>query len=102
MLGLIKIGRVNSEKDSVYILLCTSGPKRSHFEEIDYTLYKGSVLSPLLFMIVLDSALSSEFRTGVPWELLYANDLVVMAEYLDNILAFLLSCKSQLFWPSGS
>ena len=25
-------------------------------------------------------ALSTEFRTGVPWELLYANDLVLIAE----------------------
>ena len=33
--------------------------------------HQGSVLSPLLFIIVLE-ALSREFRTGCPWELLYA------------------------------
>ena len=40
--------------------------------------HQGSVLSPLLFILVLE-ALSHEFRTGVPWELLYADDLVVIA-----------------------
>ena len=40
---------------------------------------QGSVLSPLLFTIVLE-ALSSEFRKGLPWELLYSDDLVLFAE----------------------
>ena len=34
--------------------------------------HQGSVLSPLLFIIVLE-ALSREFRCGVPWEDLYAD-----------------------------
>ena len=41
--------------------------------------HQGSVLSPLLFIIVLD-ALSREFRVGLLMELLYADDLVSMAE----------------------
>ena len=41
--------------------------------------HQGSVLSPLLFVIVLE-ALSREFREGLPMELLYADDLVLMAE----------------------
>ena len=40
--------------------------------------HQGSVLSPLLFIIVLE-ALSREFRTGCPWELLYADDLMISA-----------------------
>ena len=47
--------------------------------EVKVGVHQGSVLSPLLFIIVLD-ALSSEFRTGTPWELLYADDLVIVAE----------------------
>ena len=39
---------------------------------------QGSVLSPLLFIIVLE-ALSRRFREGLPTELLYADDLVLMA-----------------------
>ena len=40
--------------------------------------HQGSFLSPLLFIIVLE-ALSREFRTGCPWELLYADDLMISA-----------------------
>ena len=39
--------------------------------EVQVGVHQGSVLSPLLFILVLE-ALSREFRTGVPWELLYA------------------------------
>ena len=38
--------------------------------------HQGSVLSPLLFILVLET-ISREFRTGVSWELLYADDLVI-------------------------
>jgi Reverse transcriptase (RNA-dependent DNA polymerase)/Endonuclease/Exonuclease/phosphatase family len=41
--------------------------------------HQGSVLSPLLFVIVLE-ALSRTFRGGLPMEILYADDLVLMAE----------------------
>ena len=38
--------------------------------------HQGSALSPPLFIMVLE-ALSTEFQTGCPWELLYADDLVL-------------------------
>ena len=41
------------------------------------------MLSPLLFITVLE-ALSTEFRSGVPWELLYADDLFLIAESEDK------------------
>jgi len=40
---------------------------------------QGSVLSPLPFVILLE-ALSREFREGLPMELLYVDNLVLMAE----------------------
>jgi len=42
-------------------------------------MYQGSALTPLLFVIVIE-ALPKEFRVALPWELLYADDLVVIAE----------------------
>ena len=45
--------------------------------------HQGSVLSLLLFIIVLE-ALSREFRSGVAWELLYADDQAVMADSLEE------------------
>ena len=43
------------------------------------------MLSPLLFIIVLE-ALSQEFRVELPWELLNANDLVLLAESEENLM----------------
>ena len=53
--------------------------------EVKVGVHQGSVLSPLLFIIVLE-ALSIEFRTSSPWELLYADDLVIIATSLDELL----------------
>ena len=47
--------------------------------------HQGSVLSPLLFTIVLE-ALSRHFRKGLPWELFYADDLVLLAESRDILM----------------
>jgi len=42
-------------------------------------MHQGSALSPLLFVIAME-AISGEFRVALPWELLYADDLVVIAD----------------------
>ena len=42
-------------------------------------MHQGSALNPLLFVIVVE-AISREFRVAFPWEPLYADDLVVIAE----------------------
>jgi hypothetical protein len=53
--------------------------------EVKVGVHQGSVLSPLLFIVVLE-ALSQEFREGLPWELLYADDLALMAESKEELL----------------
>ena len=58
-----------------------------------FWVHQGSVLSPLLFIIVLE-ALSCEFRAGVPWEDLYADDLVIIADSLEECVRRLLIWKS--------
>ena len=52
-----------------------------------------SVLSPLLFIVVLE-ALSCEFRTVVPWELLYADDLVLIADAQEECISKLKAWKA--------
>jgi len=47
--------------------------------------HQGSALSPLLFVVVME-ALSGEFRVALPWELLYADGLVVMAETEEDLI----------------
>ena len=48
-------------------------------------MHECSALSPLLFVIVME-ALSGEFSVALPWELLYADDLVVIAETEDDLI----------------
>ena len=57
--------------------------------------HQGSVLSPLLFIIVLE-ALSKEFRTGCPWELLYADDLMISAESMEELLVKVQTWKTEM------
>ena len=52
--------------------------------DVPVGVHQGSVLSPLLFIIVME-ALAREFRTGCQWELLYADDLVIVAESLEEL-----------------
>ena len=47
--------------------------------EVKVGMHQGSALSPLLFIIVTE-AISREFRVALQWELLYADDLEVIAE----------------------
>ena len=47
--------------------------------EVKVGMHQGSALSPLLFLIVME-VISREFRVALPWELLYADDLAVIAE----------------------
>jgi len=48
-------------------------------------MHQGSALRPLLFVIVIE-ALSRELRVSLPWELFYADDLVVIAETKDDLI----------------
>ena len=57
--------------------------------------HQGSVLSLLLFIIVLE-ALSHEFRCGVPWEDLYADNLVIIDETLEECVRRLLTWKEAM------
>ena len=63
--------------------------------EVKVGVHQGSVLSPLLFIIVLE-ALSREFLSGVLWEDLYADDLVIIAESLEECVRRLLTWKEAM------
>ena len=54
--------------------------------------HQGSVLSPLLFIIIRE-ALSKKFRIGLAWELFYADDLALLAESEENLLQMSMQFK---------
>ena len=71
------------------------GDEYSNSFDVRVGVYQGSVLSPLLIVIVLE-ALSMEFRTGCPREILYADDLRVSAQSMDELLVKLRTWRSEM------
>ena len=60
--------------------------------EVRVNVHQGAVLSPLLLIIVLE-ALSLELRARVPWEDLYADDPVIIADSMEECVRRLLAWK---------
>jgi len=58
-------------------------------------MHQGPALSPLLFVIVMEAS-SREFRVPLPWELLYTDDLVVIAETEDGLIKRLNEWKDKV------
>ena len=79
---------------NVWSCVCV-GEGYSEESEEKVGVHQGLVLSPLLFIIVLE-ALSSELCSGVPWEDLFANDLVIIAELLEEYVRRLLTLKKAM------
>ena len=52
--------------------------------DVKLGLHQGSVVSPLLIAVVMD-IVSSEARSGMPSELMYADDLVIMAPTIEQL-----------------
>ena len=82
--------------------ICSNARSRVHVGEgyseefeVKVGVHQGSVLSPLLFIIVLE-ALSLEFRYGVPWKDLYADDLVIIAGSMEECFRRLLTSKGAM------
>ena len=57
--------------------------------------HQGSALSPMLFILVMDEA-TMECRRGDPWELLYAEDVVLTAESREEVTEMLEDWKGAL------
>ena len=72
---------------SLYTETCTVGRTDTGISEsfeLKVGLHEGSVLSPLLFAAVMD-VVSSKATSGVPSELLYADDLLLMAPIMEQL-----------------
>jgi len=63
--------------------------------EVKVGMHQGSSLSRLLFVIVM-KAISREFRVALPWKLMYADDLVVIAETEEDLIKRLNEWKNNV------
>ena len=52
--------------------------------DIKVGLHQGSALSPFLFIVAMDTV-TTEYRVGLPFELLFADDLVIIAETQEEL-----------------
>ena len=75
------------------VLRTTEGDSKTF--NVKVGLHQGSVLSPLLFVIVMEM-ISRELRAGLPLELLYADDLILMAEREEGLRDKIVKWKSGL------
>ena len=72
---------------ALYTEACTidrTDARLSESFKVTVGLHQGSVLSPLLFAAVIN-VVSSEARSGLPSELLYADHLVIMAPIMEQL-----------------
>ena len=56
----------------------------TEYFEVKVGLHQGSALSPLLFIIIMD-VLAEEARTTPPWAMLFADDLVLVSETVEEV-----------------
>jgi len=53
--------------------------------EVKVGMHQGSALSLLLFVMVVE-AISREFRVALPWDLLYNDDFIVIAQTEEDLI----------------
>ena len=63
--------------------------------DIRVGVHQGFILSPLLFIVVMDEE-TKEVRNEVPWELGYADDLVLTAESEHDVLERFVRWRKEL------
>src|SRR3989441_1602792 len=69
---------IKSLYEGVTTAVKRNGEESESFE-VKVGVHQGSVLSPILFNIAMQ-AIADNFKKGLPWDLLYADDLVLLAE----------------------
>ena len=80
-------------EDANTVVRTSEGDTNCFFVKVG--VHQGSVLSPLLFAIVMD-AVTRTTREGLPWEILYADDLVLMADSEDKLMTKLANWRNSL------
>jgi len=63
--------------------------------QVNTGVHQGSALSPLLFIIVMEEV-SKRTRQGVPWEILFADDLAIMSDKKETLAVRLEQWKNAL------
>ena len=84
--------------EGVQTVVRTAGDNKAFNEKTG--LHQGSVLSPLLFVIVMEM-ISRELRAGLPLELLSVDDFILMADIEESLHDKIVQ-EAQLMLTTGS
>ncbi len=77
------VGAVRALYDGPVSVVRVAGQLSRPFA-VSVGLHQGSVLSPLLFVLVME-CVSARVRVGLPWEVLYADDLVLVGRSEESV-----------------
>ena len=69
-------------RDSTTAVRCRQGESRAF--PVSVGLHQGSALSPFLFIVIMDE-ISKDCRRGGPWDMLYADDLVIFGSSHQDV-----------------
>jgi len=69
-------------KNSKTVVRCAAGETEEF--EVTVGVHQGSALSPFLFAIIMD-VLTEEVRKKAPWQMMFADDVVICAEDRDEL-----------------
>jgi len=94
---LCEIDQIHVEFGKFEQLLVQSTCGNSDNFDVEVGMHQGLALSPLLFVMVVD-AVSRKFRNSLQWELLYADDLVAIAEIEEEMIK---KHQGRVEWKEG-
>ena len=80
------------------LVLCEMARRYRLFINSNLVLKQGSVLSPFLFAIYPDAIIDYRLNGQNCYVILFADDILLIVQYVTELQRYLLICESELLW----